>query len=226
MGNQLASSHQWYFHDLNGYLFKTKIGHNRFLRASKMIKENFGSVVVKAYPKMEKIFNLQPYLTKLQEINALFSKIEFKNILPFDIYQETTKAGYLIRPYFYANLRDRFNTRPFLKNLEKRWILYQLLVALEQSEQVGICHGDIKTQNVMVTSFMWVNLVDLATFKPVYLPQDNTINFSYYFYTSGTRFCYLAPERFCNSNEYRKKIEKDDPVERSQGLTPAMDIFS
>ncbi|KAJ6237137.1 phosphoinositide 3-kinase regulatory subunit 4 [Anaeramoeba flamelloides] len=226
MGNQLASSHQWYFHDLNGYLFKTKIGHNRFLRASKMIKENFGSVVVKAYPKMEKIFNLQPYLTKLQEINALFSKIEFKNILPFDIYQETTKAGYLIRPYFYANLRDRFNTRPFLKNLEKRWILYQLLVALEQSEQAGICHGDIKTQNVMVTSFMWVSLVDLATFKPVYLPQDNTINFSYYFYTSGTRFCYLAPERFCNSNEYRKKIENDDPVERSQGLTPAMDIFS
>ncbi|KAJ6240005.1 phosphoinositide 3-kinase regulatory subunit 4 [Anaeramoeba flamelloides] len=226
MGNQLASIQKWYFSDLKGYLFRSKIGVNRFLRASKMIKEDFGPVVVKAYPKQEKGMDLSKYLRELKKISNLLKQIENRNILPFDIYQETLKAGYLIRPYLYANLKDRFSTRPFLKDIEKRWITFQLLKALKQCHSKKVCHGDIKSQNVLVTTYMWVYLTDFATFKPVFLPEDNSVDFSYYFYTSGARICYIAPERFYGPKEIEKKRNNDNPVKRYKHLTSAMDIFS
>ena len=51
----------------------------------------------------------------------------------------------------------------------------------------GVCHGDIKMENVMVTSWNWVMLTDFATFKPTALPEDNPADFSYFFDTSRRR---------------------------------------
>ena len=34
-----------------------------------------------------------------------------------------------------------------------------------------VCHGDIKSENVMVTSWNWLLLADFASFKPTYLPE-------------------------------------------------------
>lgn len=39
-----------------------------------------------------------------------------------------------------------------------------------------MCHGDIKAENVMVTSWNWVLLTDFATYKPTYLPADNPVS--------------------------------------------------
>ena len=64
----------------------------------------------------------------------------------------------------------------------------------------GVCHGDIKMENVMVTSWNWVMLTDFATFKPTALPEDNPADFSYFFDTSRRRTCYIAPERFKTRN--------------------------
>jgi len=36
---------------------------------------------------------------------------------------------------------------------------------------VQVCHGDIKSENVMVTSWNWLLLTDFASFKPTYLPE-------------------------------------------------------
>lgn len=33
-----------------------------------------------------------------------------------------------------------------------------------------MCHGDIKSENVLVTSGNWVLLTDFAPFKPTFLP--------------------------------------------------------
>ena len=41
------------------------------------------------------------------------------------------KAAYLIRQFISRSLYDRLNTRPFLTLVEKKWIAYQLLRALE-----------------------------------------------------------------------------------------------
>ena len=70
-----------------------------------------------------------------------------------------------------------------------------------QAHKHGVCHGDIKMENVMVTSWNWVMLTDFsATFKPTALPEDNPADFSYFFDTSRRRTCYIAPERFRTRN--------------------------
>jgi phosphoinositide-3-kinase regulatory subunit 4 len=55
--------------------------------------------------------------------------------------------------------------------VEKKWIIYQLFQAVVQCHGVDVCHGDIKSENVMVTSWTWIMLTDFASFKPTYLPE-------------------------------------------------------
>lgn len=99
--------------------------------------------------------------------------------------------------------------------IEKKWIAFQLLSGLRDCHNRGIRHGDIKTENIMVTTWNWAYLTDFAFYKPAYLPEDNPADFSFYFDTSSRRLCYLAPERFLGHGEQGKG-----------GLTDAMDIFS
>jgi serine/threonine protein kinase len=54
--------------------------------------------------------------------------------------------------------------------------------------------GDIKCENVLVTSWNWLYLTDFASFKPTYIPDDDPSDFSFFFDTGGRRRCYLAPE--------------------------------
>ena len=109
------------------------------------------------------------------------------------------------------------STRPFLEDIEKKWISFQLLCALRDCHAADIFHGDIKTENVLVTSWNWLYLSDFSSsFKPTFLPEDNPADFSFYFDTSGRRTCYLAPERFLVAGE--------SPGSRS--VNWAMDIFS
>ena len=78
-------------------------------------------------------------------------------------------------------------------------------------------HGDIKTENILVTSWNWLYLTDFSSsYKKTYLPEDNPADFSYFFDISGRRTCYLAPERFLGVGE------EDD----GRGVTWAMDVFS
>lgn len=82
----------------------------------------------------------------------------------------------------------------------------------------GVYHGDIKTENTLVTSWNWLYLSDFSSaFKPTYLPEDNPAEFSFYFDTSGRRTCYLAPERFLGAGE---------TSDAGGNITWAMDIFS
>jgi serine/threonine protein kinase len=60
--------------------------------------------------------------------------------------------------------------------LLQRWITFQLLQGLSQAHAHGVCHGDIKCENVMVTSWNWLFLTDFASYKPTYLPADNPVS--------------------------------------------------
>lgn len=129
--------------------------------------------------------------------------------------EESEHGVYLIRQFFYTNLTDRLSTRPFLSMFQKKWIAYQLLNGIMQLHAQGFCHGDIKSENVMVTSWLWAMLVDIAVHKPARLPANNPSDFSFYFDTSGRRVCNIAPERFV------EVVSADNST-----LTPQMDIFS
>lgn len=173
------------------------------------------------------------------------------NLLPYQMWiKSSTKIGkttsspaYLIRQYFGANLYDRLSTRPFLTELEKLWIIYQLMRAVESSHEEGVVHGDIKPENVMVTSWNFVALTDFATMKPVCIPDDDPKDFLYYFDSMGRRRCYVAPERFYKSSVMGSQVvggaESSNPsldyessrlggeLGGSEKIhTPAMDVFS
>lgn len=109
-------------------------------------------------------------------------------------------------------MSDRIKTRPSLSNIEKKWITFQLLKYLEKSEFSRLPHGDIKSNNVMLTSFNWVYLVDRGyPFKPVYL--DTSTDFSNFFHMSGDnseRDCFLAPERTVNKKKYIVSIPENE----------------
>ena len=101
--------------------------------------------------------------------------------------QLNEKAGFIMREYVKYSLYDRISTRPFLSTIEKKWITFQVLYALHQAHKFSVCHGDIKLENIMITSWNWVLLTDFASFKPTYLPEDNPADFSYFFDTSRRR---------------------------------------
>ncbi|KAL0337344.1 UNVERIFIED_CONTAM: Serine/threonine-protein kinase VPS15 [Sesamum calycinum] len=96
---------------------------------------------------------------------------------------------------------------------------FQLLYAVKQSHEHGVCHGDIKCENVLVTSWNWLYLADFASFKPTYIPYDDPSDFSFFFDTGGRRRCYVAPERFY---EHGGEMQ----VAQDALLKPSMDIFS
>lgn len=115
---------------------------------------------------------------------------------PFQRELETERAVFLMRQYAHSTLYDRISTRPFLADHQKRWICYQLLHGLADAHARGVTHGDLKTENVLMTSWGWAFIADFASFKPANLPADNPADYSYFFDAGSRRRCYVAPERF------------------------------
>lgn len=150
---------------------------------------------------------------------------------------------YLLRQHAHASLSDRLVSRPFLTSIEKTWITYQLLTAVQSLHDAGVCHGHLTTENVLLTSWNWVLISDLGCqhYKPVVLPDDDPGKWIHWFEGrggagedgnrdnvgggghhrgggNGEKKCCLAPERFYTPGTAAAPI----PTE----LTPEMDVFS
>jgi len=159
----------------------------------------------------------------------------------------------LIRPYVKYSLYDRMSTRPFIQWSEKLWIAFQLLCGLVQVHKHGLCHGDLKLENILITPGELLNIYwqfldcrtnkiisreiciglrllfcDFAPFKPVYLPRNNpSAIFGFFFDTAGRRCCYVAPERFHDDKSHLgadNLLTQEDELKHF--LMPSMDIFS
>ncbi|GFQ80252.1 phosphoinositide 3-kinase regulatory subunit 4 [Trichonephila clavata] len=252
MGNQLTAIApsqifpvEYYLTDLPDCTFDSNLGSTRFFKVARA-KHREGLIVVKVFAIRDPSLPLKAHKDRLEEIKRLLKDIP--NTVPFQKFLLTDKAGILIRQYVKDNLYDRISTRPFLNSIEKRWIAFQLLQCLSQCHELGVYHGDIKLENIMVTSWNWVLLTDFASFKPTNLAVDNPADFSYFFDTSRRRTCYIAPERFIktmsSSNFYSagtatvssssggsvapsspSLIIHADEI-KTGDLTDAMDIFS
>ncbi|EED16960.1 protein kinase (VPS15), putative [Talaromyces stipitatus ATCC 10500] len=200
--------------ELSDMVYEKSLGSARFMKSIRARQRNglaFVKVIMKPYPSMQ----LDPYVKAIARERELLASVP--NALAYQRIIETGTSGYLVRQYIHSSLYDRLSTRPFLEDIEKRWIAFQLLCALRDCHTQEVFHGDIKTENVLVTSWNWLYLSDFSSsFKPTFLPEDNPADFSFYFDTSGRRTCYLAPERFLEAGE--------EPGDRK--VNWAMDIFS
>jgi len=87
---------------------------------------------------------------------------------------------------------------PVLNPADKLWIAFQLTCAVTQIHEEKFYHGDIKTDNVVVTSWNWVLLTDFGPYKPTYLPSENLGDYQFFFTAETNEIdgCYLAPEKF------------------------------
>ncbi len=249
MGNQLAAPArvqpgELLATDVPNLVFKDSLGGGRFLKTFLTRHEEGqrgGLVVVKVYLKRGAPGTgggLDPALVKEHERrlrrlrHALCSPAPTHlHAWPFQRELETDRAVYLMRQYAHSTLYDRVSTRPFLSHVEKKWMAYQLLHGLADCHERGIAHGDVKLENVLVTSWGWAFLTDFATFKPETLPADNPADYSFFFDTGGRRRCYVAPERFRDgpqgnpgSEGVREKEEnaraKAQATSRSNALDP------
>ncbi|XP_053618179.1 phosphoinositide 3-kinase regulatory subunit 4 [Plodia interpunctella] len=239
MGNQLVGVAPSQIYPVEHYLsdhvdlkFDQSLGSTRFLKVARARSQE-GLVVVKVFAVHDPSLPLAEHKERILKIKEQLASAF--NCLPFQRVILTDKAGLLMREYCKCSVYDRMSTRPFLTVLEKKWITFQVLYALHRMHKLGICHGDIKLENIMVTSWLWVLLTDIASFKPTFLPDDNPADFSYFFDTSRRRLCYVAPERFVRAPDPNNRPVGDD---RSGGLllsespckvgelVPSMDIFS
>ncbi|OLL25379.1 putative serine/threonine-protein kinase VPS15 [Neolecta irregularis DAH-3] len=184
----------------------------RFIKTIRA-KHKDGPVVIKIFIKPQQVYSLADIIGGIERENNVL--VQVFNAFPPSRILETDKAIYAVRQHFYSSLYDRISTRPFLETIEKKWITFQLLCGLRDCHEKNVRHGDLKTENVLVTSWNWIYIVDFAFFKPTFLPEDNPADFSFFFDTSLRRACYIAPERFLATGD-----------RRDGELTDAMDIFS
>ncbi|XP_071952939.1 phosphoinositide 3-kinase regulatory subunit 4-like [Antedon mediterranea] len=238
MGNQLtgvAPSQilpvEHYLTDVSDYSFDISLGSTRFFKVARA-RYKEGLTVVKVFAIHDPSLRLRPYKEHVEDVGLQLK--DASNCLPFERTTLSDKAALLFRQYVRNNLYDRLSTRPFLNIVEKKWIAFQLLCAVNQAHKVKVYHGDIKSENVMVTGWNWVLLSDFAGFKPTYLPEDNPADFSFFFDTSRRRTCYIAPERFVDTSQKQVDSQAGENLEGLQEvtdvkkgeLTAAMDIFS
>lgn len=218
------------------------MGTSRFLKAIKA-RHKHGPLVVKTFLKPESNYSLRPLVQRIRiEREAL---ADVPNTLTYQKVVETDRAGYLIRQWVSTNLYDRISTRPFLTVIEKKWITFQLLSAMKEARKRNVAHGDLKSENVLVTSTLLVYVADFAaSFKQVFLPLNDPSDFNLYFGTSGRRTCYIAPERFFGEDSQiaaQRAKARAEAVAASQSegseklaelfredgkITEAMDVFS
>ena len=138
---------------------------------------------------------------------------------------ETTNVVFVLRQYYYYNLKERMYKLPYLTYTEKLWIIFQLLFAVSELHERGIIHGDIKLENIMLTSNGSLFLTDIASYKSAYIPIDNSMVYTYYFGSmkGSLKTCNVAPERFIEKNATTPEKSTDTST---SSKTFKMDIFS
>ncbi|RMZ75655.1 hypothetical protein DV737_g5175, partial [Chaetothyriales sp. CBS 132003] len=200
--------------ELADLVYDKTLASARFMKSVRARSER-GFVFVKAVMKPYPTFDVSGYVKQItKERNTL---TQIPNAIGYQRIVEVGSGGFLVRQYIYSSVYDRLSTRPFLEDIEKKWLAYQLLCALRDCHAQEVYHGDIKTENLLVTSWNWLYLTDFSSsFKPTTLPEDNPADFAFYFDTSGRRTCYIAPERFTASADDGSDDE----------LNWAMDMFS
>lgn len=104
------------------------------------------------------------------------------NLLPIEHFISLPEgATFAIRQYVKHNLRERLTQVPKIEIIQKKWITFQLLNALQQLQNLEFFHGNITPDNILIDSLDWVFLTDMLFFRESYLIEDDhKINNAFY----------------------------------------------
>lgn len=221
---QLTFCAQRHLSELQQYTCIRELGGGRLFHSYLCRSADDGKhYVVKVLPKRalaaDKLnaatVDLAPYLRDLERLGATVRK--HQNFASLGVIHETKSALYLGRVFFRYSLFDRLHTHPRMTHYEKSFCAYQLLHALDALHRAGASHGDIKSENVLMTSWGWVVLADSAFYKPQALRAEDPAMYDTFFDAGARRRCYVAPERFYDGQSAAKP-----PASRPK----SSDIFS
>jgi len=203
-------------------VYQDVLGSYKLFKVMQCVHEQEGLVVVKLFIHRDGAPKLTDVQEKVLQVKEAFGdQWLHPNVVPYQGMEITGRSAILLRQHFARNLYDRMHTRPFLSEMTRNWMAFQVLCSVCQAHSAGVAHGDLKTENVFVSSWNHVILSDFALFKPLFLPDDDPSEFSFFFESNlNRRRCYLAPERFTGRST---GLAMHEPFSRELA---AMDVFS
>lgn len=153
---------------------------------------------------------------RLEKPDKYLEKVENQQI-KFD-----SSILFLVRQFVYQSLQVKMRNKiPKMSLAEKKWLIFQLLCAISQTHSVNLVHGDIKPENIMVTSYNHLILTDMVVYKPTFFLESDLMHYNlYYGEMDNNQRCYFAPERFKFKDDFNERGRDYSMLERE------MDIFS
>ena len=198
----------------NGMMYKTIL-----------IKKNKAPLVVKIFVKKNYDENdLKNFLVEKKKLISIHKKIFSEkippNVSPIINIEDSDLCGMIFRQYFEYSLKERMYLNPYLTEIEKIWITFQLLQNMKNLKNLSVVHGDLNPENILLTSNLSIYISDFASFKPTIINIDDIASYTYYFGSNDNtnlKGFYLAPERI---------VEKGNNNITTGEKTFAMDVFS
>ena len=90
-----------------------------------------------------------------------------------------------------------------LKDVHKKYIIYQLLKGIKYIQSADIIHRDLKPSNLLINSECLVKIADFGLARSVNQSEDRDTIMTEYV---ATRW-YRAPEIVLGSNKYSKAVD-------------------
>ncbi|KAM3858477.1 mitogen-activated protein kinase 15 [Diretmus argenteus] len=188
------------------YEIKRRLGKGAYGIVWKAVDRQTGEVVA-----VKKIFDAFRNRTDAQrtfrEIMFLQEFGDHANIVKLlnVIRARNDKDIYLIFEYMDTDLHAVIKKGNLLKDIHKRYVMYQLLKATKYLHSGNVIHRDQKPSNVLLDTDCFVKLCDFGLARSLYQIQEDTGNPALTEYVA-TRW-YRAPEILLGSTRYTKGVD-------------------
>ena len=173
------------------------------------------------FPVIIKAFQFTGHQQQLEDMKDKIKSFEENTKVPFvfnNSFFHTEKFFhndliFLIRSKIEYTLFQRIQEDPKLEEIEKHWIVFQIINSMKIKFADNETHNCIHPDNILTDRSLNVFIADEAPFKPCYL-MNNKPHIFYHFFSTATRTqCYLSPERIIeNDDDCKPTIDDTDDI--------------
>ncbi|PHJ25454.1 pik3r4 kinase-related protein (incomplete catalytic triad) [Cystoisospora suis] len=200
-GTALADEVATFMSDFPSVNFLRCIGSSRLFRTVAVVTAEeglcVGKLLVRKEPQSTVASYVQQYALQLQAYKAHLLPDLHPNVCTYGRLLASERSAILLRQFFPFCLSDRLHARPFLSSSQQLFLAFQVILGVTQFHSLGLAHGDIKTENVGITSWLHGCLIDAAPWKPLRLSLSDGRELTAFFNSPFSGKCQIAPERFC-----------------------------